>query len=95
VSLNYYVFRFAETKESLFFPLEVARLNEEEIHECLLFLRMRMIQEKNVMKMQQMCLLALKYQVLGVKKGHGICEQLEIIDISEEGTEPDHQSCDM
>jgi hypothetical protein len=29
------------------------------------------------------------------QKGQGICEQREAIDISEEGTEPDHQSCDM
>jgi hypothetical protein len=52
-----------------------------------------MIQKKNVMKMQQVGLLALKYQVLGVRKGRGVCEQHEVIDISEEGTEPDRQSC--
>jgi hypothetical protein len=40
-----------------------------------------MIQKKNVMKMKQMSLLTLKYQVLGVRKGRGICEQHEPIDI--------------
>jgi hypothetical protein len=54
-----------------------------------------MIQKKNVRDIQQMSLLALKYQVLGVRKRLGICELHEAIDISEEGTEPDRQSCDM
>jgi len=53
-----------------------------------------MVQKKNVMKMKQMSLLALKYQVQGVRMGRGICEQREPVDILDEGSELDCQNSD-